>query len=468
MTSSPASIVASWWHVTACHATVAFACLVPLVIEPPSAQAEEPSPWRVPETKAIFAGLDDEAERKPPDEVPEGMFLPAADGRKLWQQTLATVAGEWPVVRAVEPDFTTLPPREGVIESAWVEPPGSAAAVASGQAWPPARQRVVVWLVPAVGGAWIDAAVQTDSLAGAAADGSAVEPVGTWRSRPEADSFTVQLAARLAPTSDPVYSLPPLDQEEMYVRRSGELPWSKSRFPRLSRAGHKVWEDYRNFYACENLVCVTAAFGAGALMANTGFDDTMQAAWIRGVEPTSVGTFFSGCKDIGEGRYALAIFGASAATGLVFEGHPFGDIVGEWGSRSLRMFAVGAPPVYVLQMATGASRPSEDIGSKWHFWNDNNGVSGHAFVGAIPFLAAADMVESPLLKGTLYVCSTFVGFSRMTDNAHYPSQVFLGWYLAWASARAVDATEMHFAGMEVQVVPLPIGDLGGVGVSTTW
>jgi membrane-associated phospholipid phosphatase len=468
MTSSPASIVASWWHVTACHATVAFACLVPLGIEPPSAQAEESSPWRVPETKAIFAGIDDEAARKPPDEVPEGMFLPAADGRKLWQQTLATVAGEWPVVRAIEPDFAAVPPREGVIESAWVEPPGSATAVAAGQAWPPARQRVVVRLVPAVGGAWIDAAVQTESLSGAAADGSAVEPVGTWRSRPEADGFTVQLAARLAPTSDPVYSLPPLDQEEMYVRRSGELPWSKSRFPRLSRAGHKVWEDYRNFYACENLVCVTAAFGAGALMANTGFDDTMQAAWIRGVEPTSVGTFFSDCKDIGEGRYLLPIFGVAAATGLVFEGHPFGDVVGEWGGRSLRMFVVGAPPLYVLQMATGASRPAENVGSKWHFWNDNNGVSGHAFVGAIPFLAAADMVESPLLKGTLYVCSTFVGFSRMTDNAHYPSQVFLGWYLAWASARAVDATEMHFAGMEVQVVPLPIGDLGGMGVTTAW
>ena len=246
------------------------------------------------------------------------------------------------------------------------------------------------------------------------------------------------------------------------------LPWSQSRFPRLSRAGHKVWQDYRNFYDCEGLVCLTAAFGAGALMANTGFDDTMQAAWQQGVEPTSLGTFFTGCKDIGEGRYALPIFGVAAATGLVFEGNPVGDVVGEWGSRSLRIFVVGAPPLYVGQWATGASRPAENDGSKWHFFNDNNGVSGHAFVGAIPFLAAADMVESPLLKGTLYVCSTFVAFSRMTTDSHYPSQVFLGWYLAWASARAVDATEMHFAGMEVQVVPVPIGDLGGVGVTTAW
>jgi len=399
----------------------------------------------------------------PPTDVPGGMFLPAEDGESLWRQTLATVAAEWPVVRAIEPDFTAVPPRPGLIESAWVEPPGDGRPV-----WPPQRQRVVVRVVPAVSGAWIDATVESESLAGEAAGGGEIELAGGWQPRVGADSFTTQLAARLAPSANPVYALPPPTGEEIFMPRPPELPWSKSRFPRLSRAGHKVWEDYRNFYDCESLVCLTAAFGAGALMANTGFDDTMQDAWIRGVEPTGLGTFFSGCKDIGEGRYVLPIFGVAAATGLVFEGNPVGDVVGEWGARSLRIFVVGAPPLYVLQMATGASRPAEEMGSKWHFWNDNNGVSGHTFVGAIPFLAAADMVESPLLKGTLYVCSTFVGFSRMTDNAHYPSQVFLGWYLAWASARAVNQTELHFAGMEVQVVPLPIGDLGGMGVTTAW
>jgi membrane-associated phospholipid phosphatase len=408
-------------------------------------------------------GDDDGAGEPAAADVPGGMFLPATDGSALWRQTLATIAADWPVVRAVEPDFTAVPPRAGLIESAWVEPPGGAQ-----PAWPPKRQRVVVRVVPAIGGAWVDATVQTESLAETVSGGNAVDRAGGWRPQDRPDSFTVELAARLAPTADPVYSLPPLEAEEMLAPRPAELPWSNSRYPRLSRAGHKIWEDYRNFYDCQSLVCTTAAFGAGALMANTGFDDTMQAAWLRGVEPTGLGTFFTGCKDIGEGRYALSIFGAAAATGLVFEGNPVGDVVGEWGSRSLRIFVVGAPPLYVLQMATGASRPAEDVGSKWHFWNDNNGVSGHAFVGAIPFLAAAEMVESPLLKGTLYVCSTFVGFSRMTTDSHYPSQVFLGWYLAWASARAVDATEMHFAGMEVQVVPVPIGDLGGLGVTTAW
>jgi len=396
----------------------------------------------------------------------DGIFLPAADGAALWQQTLDTVAADWPVVRVVAPDFRATPPRDGLIESAWVEPPGGPL-----QAWPPRRQRVVVKVAPAAGGAWVDAAVETQSLAGQAAGGNGIELVGDWRSEPGDPSagLAATLAANFPAAGGTVTSLPPLDREVFAPPAAPEAPWAGSRYPRLARSGYKVLEDYRNFYSCDSLVCLTAAFGAGAIMANTGFDVTMQDAWQRGVEPTSLGTFFSGCKDIGEGRYVLPIFGAAAVTGLVFEGNPAGDVVGEWGSRSLRMFVVGAPPLYAMQWVTGASRPGEGTaGSRWHFFNDNNGVSGHAFVGALPFLAAADMVESPLLKGTLYVCSTFVGFSRMTDNAHYPSQVFLGWYLAWASARAVSATEMHFAGMDLTIVPLPMADLGGAAVQATW
>ncbi len=395
--------------------------------------------------------------------APEATFLPAVDGLQSWRRTLEAVAAEWPVARVVEPDFLSIPPREGLIESSWVEPSAAAAV-----AWPPRRQRLVVRVVPGDDGVWIDAAVQTQTLAGAAAAGDGVELVGGWRQESESADVETRLVAQLAPSASPIRELPPIGQEEFLAPPPIELPWSRSKFPRVSRMGHQIVEDYRNFYDCDGLVSTAAAFGAGALMANTGFDDTMQNAWQQGVEPTGLGTFFSGCKDIGEGRYVLPIFGAAAATGLLFEGNPVGDVVGEWGSRSLRMFVVGGPPVYVLQMATGAGRPSEDRGSSWQFWNDNNGVSGHTFVGAIPFLAAADMVESPLLKGTLYVCSTFVGFSRMTDNAHYPSQVFLGWYLAWASSRAVSMTETHFAGMEIRVVPLPMADLGGVAVEGRW
>ncbi|MFM8892423.1 MAG: phosphatase PAP2 family protein [Planctomycetia bacterium] len=442
------------------------------------------APWPRPAAVAVeFELVDQVAPRvvnTEPAERPKtgGMFLPASSGALLWQQTLTAVAADWPVVRTIEPVFDAVPPREGLIESAWIEPSRQTRTArglpAAAESWPPRRQRVVVRVVPVANGAWIDAIVETQSIADAytGSQPGGVELTGGWETGSrtgERTNVTTTLAARMATGGsdpEPIYSLPALDEPGADGR---EPPWARSRTPRLARAGYKVLEDYRNFYSCESLAGLAGAFGAGALMANTGFDTTMQNAWPQGVTPTGLGTFFSDCKPIGEGKYALPIFGAAALTGVVLEGQPAGDVVGEWGSRSLRMFVVGAPPVYVLQLATGASRPGEgSAGSQWHFFNDNNGVSGHAFVGAIPFLAAAEMVDNPFAKGSLYVCSTFVGFSRMTDNAHYPSQVFLGWYLAWASAMAVSRTETHFAGMEVRVVPLPMADLGGLAVEAKW
>jgi hypothetical protein len=403
---------------------------------------------------------------------PGSVFLPERDGDRLWRRTLATVQADWPVVRADPPDFFGSPPRPGVIESAWVEP---RAVHGSSAPWPPRRQRVVVRVVPAPDGAWIDAFVQTQALGGDEAVGRTVL-TGGWQSTAttESQDITIKLAAQMVPLDRPADGWPPPAATPARVQPLplppvDERPWAGSSYPRASRAWHQVARDYGNFYSCESLTCLAGAFGAGAIMANTGFDQTMQNAWQTGVEPTSLGVFFSDCKDIGEGRYSLPIFGAAYATGLVFENAPVADVVGEWGGRSLRMFVVGAPPLYALQWATGGSRPNDSQGSSyWAPFQDNNGVSGHAFVGAIPFMAAADMVESPLLKGTLYVCSTFVGFSRMTDGDHYASQIFLGWYLALASSRAVSQTEMQFGGMQVRVVPLPIADQGGLALEARW
>ena len=183
-----------------------------------------------------------------------GMFLPSENGRLLWRQTVATVAADWPIVRAVEPDFTSTPPREGLIESAWVEPPGEPPApgalpIASA-AWPPQRQRVVVRVVPTARGAWIDAIVETQSIAAAnePAGPGRVELTGGWPADPwqgDTKNITAQFAARMAPTSEPVYALPPLTGESMLAARN-EPPWAHSKHPRTARFGYKVLEDYRN------------------------------------------------------------------------------------------------------------------------------------------------------------------------------------------------------------------------------
>ena len=78
---------------------------------------------------------------------------------------------------------------------------------------------------------------------------------------------------------------------------------------------------------------------------------------------------------------------------------------------------VGAPATGVLQVAIGASRPSETAaGSRWRPFHDNNGVSGHAFVGAVPFLAAAKYTDNRLLQVALIAASTVTASSRIAER----------------------------------------------------
>ena len=96
-----------------------------------------------------------------------------------------------------------------------------------------------------------------------------------------------------------------------------------------------------------------------------------------------------------------------------------------------------------MQYCLGGSRPDEtSIGSPWAPFADSNAVSGHAFMGSVPFITAAQMVDRPWLKVTLYACSTFPAWSRVNDDCHYLSQSVLGWWMGYLACRAVNQTEM--------------------------
>ena len=58
-------------------------------------------------------------------------------------------------------------------------------------------------------------------------------------------------------------------------------------------------------------------------------------------------------------------------------------------------------------------------------------------MGALPFITAAKMTDKPLLKVAWYSLSVMPGISRINDNAHYLSQVALGWTLSYLVSSAV-------------------------------
>ncbi|MDB4440051.1 hypothetical protein N9153_03925, partial [Planctomicrobium sp.] len=200
----------------------------------------------------------------------------------------------------------------------------------------------------------------------------------------------------------------------------------------------RIVADHQGFYSVDTLFGLGYGFAAGGLMANTGIDESIRDTFQTSLKSSAL----HAPKELGNGKYTLPIFAAAWAAGNLFEGVPVAETAGEWGERSIRSILVGAPPMLALQSLTGASRPGESSsGSSWMPLQDNNGVSGHSFMGAVPFLTAAQMADDPWAKAALYAGSTLVPLSRVNDDDHYASQAFLGWWVAFLATRAVDHTQ---------------------------
>lgn len=232
---------------------------------------------------------------------------------------------------------------------------------------------------------------------------------------------------------------------------------------------HEMWpeivQDYKNYYSLENAARLAVGFGVGAALANTDVDQKIRDWYQNDVRSSGTDQFARIAKPFGNGEYVVGAVTAGWLAGELFYDHPAGDALSLWGQRSLRSIAVGAPPMLLMQYVTGGSRPGETSAeSHWKPFTDNNGVSGHSFACAVPFINAAQMTDEWPLKLGFYACSTLAGLSRINDDAHYTSQVILGWWMAYCAATAVDETgptSHHWS-----VTPLPMA--GGAGMAVTY
>ncbi len=220
---------------------------------------------------------------------------------------------------------------------------------------------------------------------------------------------------------------------------------SLSRQPEKLEVWMRLVGDQSNFYSKESVLGIGVVFGAGALIANTSADVQLQnhfQASVRGASSDEWFEFLHSNKELGNGVYTLPVFGAAWLAKEAIDGPPMFESIGLWGERSMRGFLVGSPPLVLMQVVTGASRPHETAeGSEWNSFRDNNGVSGHAFMSSLPFITAAKLSENPWQKTFWYTASAIGPLSRVNDNAHYPSQIGLGWAMAYISAAAVHQTD---------------------------
>jgi hypothetical protein len=211
-----------------------------------------------------------------------------------------------------------------------------------------------------------------------------------------------------------------------------------------------IKNDFKNFYLSgDNFLRLGIGIGCAGLFANTSMDGDIQEFYQDNIRSDVTDDLSKILKIPGNIFITPPVL---LGTYLLFKD----SSTGEWAQKSLRAMAVGAPAGLLLQRVTGASRPSEGD-SKWRPFNDANGLSGHAFIGAIPFITAAKMNENPYMKGLLYGLSVLPGLSRINDNEHYFSQTALGWYLALLSCNAVEKTDMK---KDTRFAIVPLSDRG--------
>lgn len=232
--------------------------------------------------------------------------------------------------------------------------------------------------------------------------------------------------------------------------------------PNESSAWQTVKLDYSNFYLSgPRWTRLGIAFGVAGVMANTHIDQGIRD-WYQDHERTA-GTdhVAANFKKLGEGKYLIPLSLAAAGIGVAAPG----SSVGAWGQRTFRAYLVGGPAMLMGQTLTGGSRPEErSKASHWRPFQDTNGVSGHAFIGAVPFLTIARMSHNSIVRYGAYFASTFAAWSRINDDAHFTSQAFLGWYMAYEATDAVNDTneQQHRSDAHMSLIPLPHGALAEV------
>jgi len=212
--------------------------------------------------------------------------------------------------------------------------------------------------------------------------------------------------------------------------------------PSLGQATDLVKTDFGNFYLDpSNLIRLGIGLAGAGLFANTNMDQQIRDKYQEDLRSDGTDRIAKIAKVPGEGLVAVPLYIGAYGAGIFFRN----PAMEEWAQRSFRATAVGIPAVFFLQNAIGSGRPP-DGGSEWRPFQDNEGVSGHAFIGGIPFITAARMSDNPYAKGAFYGLSILPGLSRINDDYHYFSQAAMGWYLAYLSCRATQKTDKEREG----------------------
>lgn len=223
-----------------------------------------------------------------------------------------------------------------------------------------------------------------------------------------------------------------------------------------------VIDDYSLYYTPDNLKVVGGVLVVAGILANTNIDRSIRNYWQKRVRSRTTNQLLDPFEHVGFISYPK-LFVLSSVVGYWRQHTPVGNFLYHWGYRSIRAMFIVSPQITFLRKALGGGRPGSPSysKSKWRpYTYGRASCSGHTFNGALPFITAGMMMEEPKLRYGLYFVSMLPGISRINDNKHYFSQVFLGWTLSYLAARIVFlADALKTEEVDIDIVPKKDGTL---------
>jgi PAP2 superfamily len=224
-----------------------------------------------------------------------------------------------------------------------------------------------------------------------------------------------------------------------------------------------VREDFGQFFSPAGLGGLALGLGLAAPLANTSADRDVRNWYQDRIRTGSLNPLSSVANYGGQFWFVVPLWMEyTALRDGADDSYYLDGGIHEWSNRSLRAVAVGYVPVIALYGLLGSGRPDSND-SHWQPFRHFHGVSGHTFMGAVPFLTAAAMTDNPLYQVPLVAGSFLTGWSRIHEDRHYLSQVALGWWIAWLTVQAVDRTQRE---RSVSVVPTVTE--AGPGLGLQW
>ena len=224
-----------------------------------------------------------------------------------------------------------------------------------------------------------------------------------------------------------------------------------------------VRSDYANYYSAPTAIRMLIAVGIAAPLTNTDLDMNVHNWYQDKVRSSGTDDVAYVVKNFGEGLCMMTLSGGITLAGLALttaDDMPIAQGIGDFGRDTLRAYVVGGPSVLAMQWTLGGERP-EYGSTRWSPFSADHAVSGHAFVGAVPFIMLSKHSDTFWEKGFWYFASTLPAWSRINDGAHSFSQAGLGWYMAELSCESVCATN-DAAPIQMQFTPVFTTDTTGV------